>query len=174
MHNDKDLETVVTAEALTPEFTAPLADEESAQPRTGFNDVAVVLATVLVMIAVVQTGAWASGALEAGLLAAVGWGLSEYFTRHRHMPMLSALLVFGFAGAAYAGVDSLLRYFAGTSYDGRQMSSHVVGMGVTALAVYLHWRRFRVPISVAVSVGALRASRSAFWQACFLKKRRIP
>ena len=101
MYDDDDLDAAVAAGAIRAEtaialreFVArrragpeagPVADEEQFRLLTGFNDIFVTIAAVLLLVAV----GWLAGELvpaAAGLaVAAVSWGLAEYFTRRRRM-----------------------------------------------------------------------------------------
>lgn len=121
-------------------------DEENFRLVTGFNDIFVVIACSLLLVSV----GWIVGAASIasmGLLgvAAASWGLAEFFTRRRHMALPSIFLLLTFAGSLFAGLGMLLK---GDAVE-------LIGSAsLTALATWLHWRRFRVPISVAAGAAA--------------------
>jgi hypothetical protein len=114
----------------------------------------------------VEIGAMASA---AGFSVSItSWLLAEYFTRQRRMALPSILLLMGFAGGLFAGFGGILG--ANTPWYAQQMGiaqsndlalkqlagglAIIVGV-LTAGGTWLHWRRFMVPITVAVGAIAL-------------------
>lgn len=165
MYTDQDLDAAVqagvlnahTADALRaflqtarsgalPATPTPAPDEEHFRLVTGFNDIFVVIACALLLVSVgwiVRTFAGSATGLLAS--AAASWGLAEFFTRKRHMALPSIVLLGSFAGCLLG---------AGIMLTDKWALGIVAAALVTALGVWLHWRRFRVPISVAVGVAA--------------------
>lgn len=89
------------------------------------------------------------------LVAAASWPLAEFFTRRRRMALPSILLLLAFVGGIFASLFGLGAAFG-------MVGSQPLGAAVITLAglvaggaAYLHWRRFRVPITVAAGVGVL-------------------
>lgn len=124
----------------------PAADEENFRLVTSFNDIFVVIACTLLLLAI----AWIAGALGSlgpgfAATALCSWGLAEFFTRRRRMALPSIFLLLAYAGCVFAACASLLP-------DG--VAGKVGSAGITAAAAWLHWRRFRVPISVAAGAAA--------------------
>ena len=156
MYTDDDLNAAVQAGVLTEDsavaFRAhvvagrqtPAADEEYFRLITGFNDIFVVIACALLLVSV----SWIGGSINAWLgplaLAAAGWGLAEFFTRQRRMALPSIVLMLVFVGAVFSFVMGLT-------------DSLALGSAVAALAAWLHWQRFKVPITVAAGAAALCA-----------------
>jgi hypothetical protein len=163
--------------------STPAVDEESFRLLTGFNDIFVAIAATLILVAVGWIGSYIGGQIvgqpwrgpvEGGITVAAGaftlavtsWLLAEYFTRQRRMALPSIILLFGFAGGALAGVGALFaanlpwlaeQFNAVTEVQQQQLTGAVaaiVGV-IVAAATWLHWRRFMVPITVAV--GAVTA-----------------
>src|ERR1044071_6761872 len=122
MYSESDLAGAVEAGALTPEAAAalrnhvaatrstPTVDEESFRLLTGFNDIFVGIASILILVAVGWIGFYIGGRV-IGIGAnegprwvgvAVAFGgiavsittrlLAEYFTRQRRMALPSILL----------------------------------------------------------------------------------
>lgn len=193
MYSETDIDAAVASGALSPvaaqalrdsvaaNRAAPAVDEESFRLVTGFNDIFVTIAAILLLVAVgwfgfalgrtlmplpAVYGPAADGPMQrmvgtgtcfAGLLvAATAWGLAEFFTRRRRMALPSIVLlgawVYGVAGCLFGGLFLLLR-------DGNQprlatLLAALVG-SVVAGAAWLHWRRFHVPITIAALTGAL-------------------
>ena len=176
MYSEADIEAAVAAGVISSAQGAafrafiaanrhgPAVDEEYVRLLTGFNDIFVSIAIALVGIA---TWVLAAGPVGRGLwLAAEAWLLAEYFTRHRHMALPSILLLLLFA----AGVAVTVLHLVGGWVAGHLLLFVPVGgglgtktglyltMGFTAgletLAIYAHWRRFHVPITVAAGMAA--------------------
>ena len=122
MYSESDLEAAITAGALTPQQAAafrdhvastrhaPAADEEHFRLLTGFNDIFVAIAAVILLVAVGWIGHYIGPNIDgvgpspvSGLLvAATAWGLAEFFTRQRRMALPSILLLLAFSGGVFA------------------------------------------------------------------------
>lgn len=165
---------------------SPAVDEEHFRLLTGFNDIFVSIATLLILAAVGWIGFYIGshtfnlvnreGVVEYGAAIACGcfavaitsWLLAEYFTRQRRMALPSILLLIGFAWGVFGGVTAL--FGANTPWLAEQLGLsidnelHVKQMGgtiaiivgvISAFATWVHWKRFMVPITVAVGAMAL-------------------
>jgi len=160
MYSDEDLDAAVQAGVLSEQnagaFRAhvaqqrktPAVDEERFRLVTGFNDIFVVIACVLLLAAIVWLGmelvAWAGPALGA----AAAWGLAEFFTRKRRMALPSILLLLAFVGGVMATAALLL-------WKDVSRPDWILPGVAAALAAWLHWLRFKVPITVAAGTAAL-------------------
>jgi hypothetical protein len=177
MYSDSDLEAAVAAGALSPEAASGLrnyvagrsggtvVDEEHFRLLTGFNDIFVAIAAAILLFAVGWIGNAAGPHIDgdgpspfAGLLvAATAWGLAEFFTRKRRMALPSILLLIAFTGGVLLTALTTIVLAVGEANlenDGQAIALVVAASAaVAAGATWLHWRRFRVPITVAV--GAL-------------------
>jgi hypothetical protein len=148
--------------ALSAQKGAPAADEEYVRMLTGFNDIFVSIALVLVLTAI---GALTFVTGVPGLcVAAASWGLAEYFTRQRHMALPSILLLLTYC----TGIATTLVWFIGihaglwgavllASGAARPVvtGALLIGPAVMGAAAYAHWRRFHVPITVAAGAGGV-------------------
>ena len=177
MYSESDLESAVTAGALTPQQAAsfrdyiastrhmPVVDEEHFRLLTGFNDIFVGIAAVILLVAVAMIGHYIPPNVDvdgpspfSGLLVALtSWGLAEFFTRQRRMALPSILLLLGFVGGVFAA--SLFGLVTMIGEDNLQsgQSAALVFAAAAAIATgaaWLHWRRFRVPITVAAGAAA--------------------
>ncbi len=129
-------------------------DEESFRLLTGFNDIFVAIAATLFLCALAWLGTEVHPALGGGLVAAVSLKLSAYFTGVRRMALPSIVLVFAFVlgvlGLAFfatAPVDHPFR-------DGEFIELRFAFAALAAfLAAGVHWRLFRVPVTVAIAAG---------------------
>ncbi|MES2095957.1 MAG: hypothetical protein V4459_04300 [Pseudomonadota bacterium] len=169
MYSESDLESAVAAGALSRDAAdafrqhiatgrdTPAVDEESFRLLTGFNDIFVSVAVALLLTSV----AWLGGYVKAGLgglgVAVAAWLLAEYFTKQRRMALPSILLLLAFVGGV---AGTMIGTLADINPDWSDRTNALVGSGialVTAAAAWLHWRRFMVPITVAVGAAALVA-----------------
>lgn len=165
MYSESDIDDAVAAGALTPEAAAalrdhvaarragPAADEEHFRLITGFNDVFVVAAAVLVLGAVGWIGMKLHLALGGAGVGAVSWVLAEYFTRRRRMALPSIFLLLAFVGGVYWSATGLLPDDSAVAFY--KESTAPVAFFVAALAAWLHWWRFRVPITVAAGAATV-------------------
>lgn len=167
MYSETDLEAAVAAGALTPaaaqafrdhvaaQRRGPAVDEESFRLLTGFNDIFVAIALVLLLVALAWLGGAASPALGGALVAGASWGLAEFFTRRRRMALPSILLLLSFTGGVAATLLGAL-FEASPDLSDRTGALTLAGVGLaTAAAAYGHWLRFHVPITVAAGAIAL-------------------
>ena len=174
MYSDGDIEAAVAAGALDSsaaqrlrDFVAssrgtPAADEEGFRLLTGFNDIFVTIAAILLLVAVGWIGGTLAPSLAGAPVAVVAWGLAEYFTRVRRMALPSILLLLAFTGGLFMTVMALLpgHWSAAAMNDtadpGMRHTALVMALGglVTAVGAYAHWRRFHVPITIAAGAGA--------------------
>jgi len=195
MYSESDLAQAVEAGVLSPQAVEAFrnhvaarsatnsADEEHFRLLTGFNDIFVAIATMLILVAVGWIGSYIAGTImfanhagpvEVGVTAAAGgftvavtsWLLAEYFTRQRRMALPSILLLLGFTGGMLVGFSGIFganvpwlaeQINATTSVQHERLIGGVVAIvGVlTAIATWVHWKRFMVPVTVAV--GAVTA-----------------
>lgn len=173
MYSESDLDNAVRAGALTPEAasalrnhtatarSAPAVDEEHFRLLTGFNDIFVSIAIVLLLVAVAWIGGTISEPLAGAGVAAASWGLAEYFTRVRRMALPSILLLLSFAGGVAATLVGVMVVWNPDFTD--QVDALIVAAIAlaTAAATWFHWRRFMVPITVAAGAVAVAASAGA-------------
>ena len=185
MYSQQELDDAVAAGAITAKaadaFRAHVSsqrktaipDEEQFRLLTGFNDIFVSIAAAILLFAVGWIGqtfgqsmGWsieADGpAFTAPLaIAATSWGLAVYFTGKRRMALPSIILLLAFVGSSFAAAMFLL--VLGVGSDSLTNNSPLGGVlaavsgAVAAGAAWLHWRTFRVPITVAAGAAAVAA-----------------
>src|SRR3546814_13020291 len=114
MYSESDLQTAVDARVLTPEAAAafrshiasvraaPGADEEHFRLITGFNDIFVSIAAVILLVAVAWIGESIYKALAGAFVAASAWFLAEYFTRQRPLALPTHVPLPAFAAGVAA------------------------------------------------------------------------
>lgn len=164
MYTDADLTAAVQAGAISAEAAAalrqyteqqrqsPAVDEENFRLLSSFNDVFVVIASVLLLVAVGALGSTLDP-IGAGLaVAAAAWGLAEFFTRKRRMALPSIVLLLAYVGGVGYSMLQVGELIASN------LDKNLIVLAVTlitALATWQHWRRFHVPITVAIGVAVL-------------------
>lgn len=186
MYSESDLESAVAAGALSADAAAalrihvssaratPLVDEENFRLLTGFNDIFVAIAGVLLLVG----GAWLGGevheAVGAATVAALAWGLSEYFTRVRRMALPSIVFLLAFVGGVFGMLTTAILGDNGVQAGDSAAAAIVAGCAaLTAGAAWLHWRRFQVPITVAAGAASLVGVAVAILAATFNERENI-
>ena len=179
MFTQQDLDEAVAAGVLTPEAAAtfrqhldrnaalPAVDEENFRLLSGFNDIFVSIAAVILLFSVGFIGQSIGPRVDGGgpaplaglLIAAAAWGLALFFTAKRRMALPSILLLLAFVGGLFEAAGSLALIVAGpggTEHNERLMAAIAAGSAIVAAGgAWLHWRRFKVPITVAAGAGAV-------------------
>lgn len=149
----------------------PTADEEQFRLITGFNDIFVAIAAAILLFAVGWIGQSIGQSLGLAIegdgpspliglfVAATAWGLALFFTAKRRMALPSILLLLAFVGGvlAFSGFGLVLALGAEMLED-NERGLALVGAASAAIAAggaYVHWHRFRVPITVAAGAAAV-------------------
>ena len=185
MYSQQELDDAVAAGAISAEAAASLRgyfetqrstaipDEEQFRLITGFNDIFVSIAAAILLFAVGWIGQWLGQA--AGLIidndgpspiaplfvAVTAWGLALFFTAKRRMALPSIVLLLAFVGGVFAFVGFTLVLAIGPdAFDNNNVMSGIVGAisgAIAAAAAWIHWRTFRVPITIAAGAAAVAA-----------------
>ena len=185
MYSQNDLDEAVASGAVSADSAnalrafidqqraTPAVDEEQFRLITGFNDIFVSIAAAILLFAVGFIGQSLGQSL--GLIvdvdgpsplaplfvAATAWGLAMFFTAKRRMALPSILLLLAFVGSllAFAGF-SLVLAFGPDNLENNERAAALIGSAAAAIAAggaWLHWRTFRVPITVAAGGAAVAA-----------------
>jgi len=183
MYSQNDLDEAVASGALSADAAAalrnfvdnqrssPAVDEENFRLITGFNDVFVAIASAILLFAVGFIGQWIGqrtglvvefdgpSPLAPLAVAATSWGLALFFTARRRMALPSILLLLSFVIAvlATAGFTLVMGVGPDSLNDNQQLGGVIaaISAAIAAGAAWLHWRRFRVPITVATGAAAV-------------------
>jgi MFS family permease len=179
MYSETDIEAAVAAGAMTPDAaaslrnymstqrSAPNVDEEHFRLITGFNDIFVGIAAAILLFAVAWIGQSIGPNIGgdgpspfAGLfVAATAWGLAEFFTKKRRMALPSILLLLAFtAGVLLTAFTTIILGVGESAFEDSERAFALViaaSAAVAAGATWLHWKRFRVPITIAVGAATL-------------------
>ncbi|CAN1486946.1 hypothetical protein MCETALH18_00096 [Methylophilaceae bacterium] len=169
MYTDENLSSAVKAGIFTDDAASKFrafvsneqgmvtVDEEHFRLVTGFNDIFVVIACGLLLVSVGWIGREIATGLGLLAVAITSWGLSEFFVLKRKMALPAIVLLLTFI-VGISGFAAEL--FRAQSTNG---SLSFLAAGCTGLvASYLHWLRFRVPITVAAGVAVVIGSIIAF------------
>ena len=185
MYSQNDLDEAVASGAMTAEAASglrnfldgqrslPAVDEEHFRLITGFNDIFVSIAAAILLFAV----GWIGYSIGDGLgltidehgpsplsplaIAIVAWSLALFFTAKRRMALPSILLLLAFVGGVFLTMAFGLGMLVGD--PPRAQEAIYVGAiaslsGLTgAIAAWLHWKQFKVPITVAAGAAAVAA-----------------
>ncbi|MCL6677866.1 hypothetical protein LZ519_00810 [Sphingomonas sp. RG327] len=183
MYSQNDLDDAVAAGAMSAESaaalrnfietqrSAPAVDEEQFRLITGFNDIFVSIAAVILLVAVGWIGQWLGTYAQTNVdgdgpsflaplaVAATSWGLALFFTAKRRMALPSIILLLAFVGSVFAAVAFALVLAVGPDVlDNNTQLAGVLGAvagAVAAAAAWVHWKTFRVPITVAAGAAAV-------------------
>jgi len=183
MYSQNDLDDAVAAGAMSAESaaalrnfietqrSAPAVDEEQFRLITGFNDIFVSIAAVILLVAVGWIGQWLGTYAQTNVdgdgpsfpaplaVAATSWGLALFFTAKRRMALPSIILLLAFVGSVFAAVAFALVLAVGS--DVLDNNTQLAGiLGAVAGAVIpgvsiLQGATFRVPITVAAGAAAV-------------------
>jgi hypothetical protein len=178
MYSESDIEAAVAAGALSADSADALrnyvagrsattpVDEEHFRLITGFNDIFVAVAAAILLFAVASIGHAMGGNIEGDgpslfsgiLVAATAWGLAEFFTRKRRMALPSILLLLAFSGGVMLTAFVAIVLAVGTpAFEANERLiplAMAASAAIAAGATWLHWRRFKVPITIAVGAAA--------------------
>jgi hypothetical protein len=185
MYSQNDLDDAVASGAITPEAAtslrafvdqqrrSPAVDEEHFRLITGFNDIFVAIAAAILLFAVGWIGQSIGGnlGLQVGgdgpspigplAVAFTAWGLALFFTARRRMALPSILLLLAFVGSVVGATGFTLVLLIGESAfqgDAPGWTAGLVGAAAAAagaVAAFLHWKRFRVLITVAAGAASV-------------------
>jgi hypothetical protein len=175
MYSDEDLQSAVSSGALSAEaadalrahvatlHAMPPGDEEHFRLITGFNDIFVTIAAVMILVAMAGIGQVFTPNLDGPppfsgvLVAGAAWTMAEFFTRKRRMALPSIVLLLAFVGGVFEALLGFGVMVVGTEQSQESLVALIAaGAGiVTAGAAWMHWRRFMVPITVAAGAAAI-------------------
>ena len=150
-------------------------DEEQFRLVTSFNDIFVSIASLILLFAVAWIGQAIGQAMGLVLtdggtgdgpsplaplaLAATAWGLALFFTARRRMALPSIILLLAFVGGVFAASGLTIGLVLGGALFEDNVTAISIAAAVAALiaaiAAYVHWQRFHVPITVAAGAASV-------------------
>ena len=130
---------------------SPSVDEENFKLLSGFNDIFIVVTSVLLLMSV----SWIipDSLYSSFIITLLSWGLAEFFVKIRKMSLPAIVLFITFVGSFFMGISKIIdsnQFFMNISENTLMLSTVF-----TAFAAYIHWKRFAVPISVAVGIATM-------------------
>ena len=169
MFNEDNIQSAIKAGIFTEETAAAFlqhikqarpqsADEEHFRLITGFNDIFVVIASLLLLSSVNWMVGGASNWLGSIASAATAWGLSEFFVRKRRMAFPAIVLLLAFVGYVFSAGFGFVSNLTATVSEYRVYNdpiNYILPAILASVAAWLHWQRFKVPITVAAGTAAL-------------------
>lgn len=159
MYTDEDLESAVkkgifpaaSVEAFRSDYlerhNTHTADEENFRLVASFNDIFVVIAVGLLLLSLGWVTFAISPVLSATVVACASWALAEFFVLNRKMALPAIALLVSFVGSVFAAVVAMYEFPSESALS-------LAGLAAT-VAAWLHWKRFKVPITVAAGASAL-------------------
>ena len=185
MYSQNDLDEAVAAGAISADSATALrgfvetqrslpgVDEEHFRLITGFNDIFVAIASAILLFAVGWIGQSIGQSMGLAIegdgptplaplaIAATAWGLALFFTAKRRMALPSIMLLLAFVGGIFAATGFALVLAVGEpSNDQQALIAGIIGSASGAVATgaaWLHWRRFKVPITIAAGAATVAA-----------------
>jgi hypothetical protein len=183
MYSQTEIDEAVAAGAISADAAAalrafiereralPTPDEEQFRLITGFNDIFVAVAAAILLFAVGWIGQSIGQTLGTAIegegpsflapaaVGATSWGLALFFTAKRRMALPSILLLLTFVASVFAATGFALVHLVGPDAlnDNAQLGGVLVAVAAAAAAAgaALHWKRFRVPITIAAGAAAV-------------------
>jgi hypothetical protein len=150
-----------------------IPDEEQFRLITGFNDIFVSIAAAILLFALGWIGQWIGqntglvvdqdgpSPLAPLAVAATAWPLAMFFTAKRRMalPSILLLLTFVLGVCATVGMALVLAIGPDTMNNNNLLGGIVLAASaaVGAVAAWLHWRTFHVPITIAAGAASVAA-----------------
>lgn len=129
---------------------SPSIDEEQFKLITSFNDIFVVVACSLFIISTNWVAYIFIKYYSFLFTPILAWFLANFFVLKRRMAFPGIILSFFFSGGLFTLILSM---FIEIKYFNEKVNiqySIIVALLVSTLGTYFHWRRFKVPITMAV------------------------
>lgn len=162
MYSDEDLNDAVKkgifSASAVHEFRQHIAqlnhthhvDEENFRLLSGFNDIFVVIASALLLASVSWLGFEFTPVMGAIVLAAGSWLLAEFFVKRRRMALPAIGLLLSYLG----GLIAIPLVISDPINEWQFLAAAIL----STAGAWLHWQRYRVPITLAAGVLALIAT----------------
>ncbi|MCV2402606.1 hypothetical protein OFY17_06825 [Marinomonas sp. C2222] len=156
MYTDKDLELAIEKgifsasdvkdfRCLVTAIKTSVSDEENVRLMGGFNDIFVVIASALLLFSTLWVVSLYNETLGYLTFSVLSWLLSIVLVSKRKMALPAITLLLAFIGGSY--------WTAYYFFVGVITHPDLVAIAISTVLSYVHWRSFRVPITVAVGTG---------------------
>jgi hypothetical protein len=124
-------------------------DEENFRLISGFNDIFVAIAALLLLFSAGWLGSQLNEALGCLISVCLSWFLSTYFISKKKLALPAIIFLIAFIVSAIGFTYTILPL--------NSTDATVWSCAVGAIAAYLHWYKFKVPITVAAGVASATA-----------------
>jgi hypothetical protein len=164
MYTDDDLKRAVKDGVLSQESiekfqtyvaqskNVVLADEERFRLVSSFNDIFVLIASVMLIFGIAYVFGRTWGSFSC---AVVAWLLAEIFTKSRRMASPSIVYAAVFSIAPAFGMMSLLDSYSQLAININEFYALAGASAFLAACAALFWKRFQVPIVITLFWGAI-------------------
>jgi len=155
MYTDKDLNSAIKNGIFTQDaveqFRKQLElssdtvsiDEENFRLIGGFNDIFIVIACALLLFSTVISLRFINDTIAFITFPIMSWGLAEFFIRKRKMALPAIALLLAFISGIFIATMQLTE------------ASTLISFALAAIAAYIHYQRFHVPITIAAGAATL-------------------
>jgi hypothetical protein len=140
-----------------------LVDEEDFRLLSGFNDIFVAIASLLLLGSAGWLGGQISESLGFLISAIISWFLSLYFVINKKLALPAIVFLFTFVVSVGGSV-----FWQSMAFGYGDKISITLAAGIGVIASWIHWRKFRVPITVALGVACLSGFFITFFTAQIL------
>jgi hypothetical protein len=124
-------------------------DEENFKLIGGFNDIFIVIACLLLLFSSVWVLDELSESVSMLVFSVLAWGLAEFFVLKRKMALPAIVLLLCFVGGVFGACVEVFGHLS-------ESQGFTISALASTIAAYLHWKRFRVPITIAAgTAGAI-------------------
>lgn len=125
-------------------------DEENFRLISGFNDIFVCISAFVLLISSGWLAAQIAPVFGFLVASSISWFLSEFFILRKKLALPAIVLLISF-------VVNISVFFglALSAYGINKDIVPIVAFGTGALAAWMHWIKFKVPITVAAGTGSL-------------------
>jgi len=129
-----------------------ITNEEYVPLIISFNDIFVSIAILLLLTSLGLLGFTINKFLSPIFIAPAAWLLAEVFTRKKRMALPSVLLSLAFSGGIFFSIiiTSLFDNDVKIDWTKTGILVYAVGAFISSVASYFYWKRFYVPITIAI------------------------
>ncbi|MDP0562148.1 MAG: hypothetical protein QS721_07405 [Candidatus Endonucleobacter sp. (ex Gigantidas childressi)] len=159
MYTDEDLDLAVEKQIFSETSVLKFRDhfcttpndeidaQENVRLATGFSDVFVVIACVLLLYSSYSVLGAINDLSSILFLPLLSWGLAEFFVRKKNMTLPGILLMLTFVW----GIFLLSTHFLPTT----SKAAYITAAAFSGIAGYIHYLRFQIPVTIAACAAAM-------------------
>ncbi|ROR98012.1 hypothetical protein EDC56_3683 [Sinobacterium caligoides] len=125
-------------------------DEENFRLISGFNDIFVSISALVLLISSWWLTSQIAPVFGFLIAASISWFLSEFFILKKKLALPAIILL-----ASFVVNISIFSGLALSAYGINNEYIKIVLLCIGAIAAWLHWIKFKVPITVAAGIGSI-------------------